>query len=109
MGRIGLEVAKRCLGFDMKVLYYDINQRKDLEAEYPMTHVDFDTLLRESDFVSLHTVLNDSTHHLISDDALAKMRPNAVLVNAARGPIVRSGCPLPGTVRRSDSRSPGWT
>ena len=88
MGRIGLEVAKRCLGFDMKVLYYDLNQRKDLEAEYPMTYVDLDALLRESDFVSLHTVLNDSTHHLISDDALAKMKSNAVLVNAARGPIV---------------------
>ena len=88
MGRIGLEVAKRCLGFDMKVLYYDLNQRKDLETDYPMTYVDLDTLLRESDFVSLHTVLNDSTHHMISDDALSKMRSNAILVNAARGPIV---------------------
>ena len=88
MGRIGLEVAKRCLGFDMKVLYYDLSQREDLEAEYPMTYVDLDTLLRESDFVSLHTVLNDSTHHLISDAALATMKASAVLVNAARGPIV---------------------
>ena len=72
----------------MKVLYYDLNQREDLEAEYPMTYVDLDTLLRESDFVSLHTVLNDSTHHLISDAALATMKASAVLVNAARGPIV---------------------
>ncbi len=88
MGRIGLEVAKRGLGFDMKILYYDIAPREDLEADYPLTFVDLDTLLRESDFVSLHTVLDESTHHLISDDAFSKMKSNAVLVNAARGPIV---------------------
>ena len=88
MGRIGLEVAKRGLGFDMKILYYDVAPRKDLEAQYPLAFVDLDTLLRESDFVSLHTVLDDSTHHLISDDAFSKMKANAVLVNAARGPIV---------------------
>lgn len=88
MGRIGLEVAKRCLGFDTKILYYDKGRREDLEADYPLNFVDFDTLLMESDFVSLHTVLDDSTYHLISDDAFAKMKTNSVLVNAARGPIV---------------------
>ena len=88
MGRIGLEVAKRCLGFDTKILYYDKGRREDLEADYPLNFVDFDTLLMESDFVSLHTVLDDSTYHLISDDAFAKMKTNSILVNAARGPIV---------------------
>ena len=88
MGRIGLEVAKRCLGFDTKILYYDKGRREDLEADYPLNFVDFDTLLMESDFVSLHTVLDDSTYHLISDEALDKMKTNSVLVNAARGPIV---------------------
>ena len=88
MGRIGLEVAKRCLGFDTKILYYDKGRREDLEVDYPLNFVDFDTLLMESDFVSLHTVLDDSTYHLISDDAFAKMKTNSVLVNAARGPIV---------------------
>jgi glyoxylate reductase len=88
MGRIGLEVAKRCLGFDTKILYYDKGRREDLEADYPLNFVDFDTLLMESDFVSLHTVLDDSTYHLISDEAFDKMKTNSVLVNAARGPIV---------------------
>ena len=88
MGRIGLEVAKRCLGFDANILYYDVAQRKDLESAYPLKFVDLDTIFRESDFVSIHTVLDETTHHLINDEALSKMKKNSILVNAARGPIV---------------------
>ena len=88
MGRIGVEVAKRAQGFDMDVLYSDVVRREDLEAQYPFKYVDLDTLLRESDFVSLHTVLSDATYHLIGEEALAKMKPTAVLVNASRGPVV---------------------
>ena len=88
MGRIGLEVAKRCLGFDANILYYDVAQRKDLESNYPLKFVDLDTIFRESDFVSIHTVLDETTHHLINDEALSKMKNNSILVNAARGPIV---------------------
>lgn len=88
MGRIGLEVAKRCLGFDANILYYDVAQRKDLESDYPLKFVDLDTIFRESDFVSIHTVLDETTHHLINDEALSKMKTNSILVNAARGPIV---------------------
>jgi len=88
MGRIGFEVAKRSVGFNMKVLYHDIVRREDFEAELPMEYVDMDTLLARSDFVSLHTVLNDATYHLIDAEALAKMKSTAVLVNAARGPVI---------------------
>ncbi len=88
LGRIGLEVAKRGFGFDMEVMYSDIVRREDLEAQYPLRYVDMDTLLRESDFVSLHAVLDESTYHLIDEEALAKMKPTAVLVNASRGPVV---------------------
>ena len=88
MGRIGFEVARRGRGFDMEVLYSDIVRREDLEALLPMTYVDMDSLLERSDFVSLHTVLDDSTYHLIGEAELAKMKPTSVLVNAARGPIV---------------------
>jgi lactate dehydrogenase-like 2-hydroxyacid dehydrogenase len=91
MGRIGLEVARRARGFDMEVLYTDVVRREDIEAEHSLRFVDQDTLLRESDFVSLHCVLNEDTHHLISEDALLKMKPTAVLVNASRGPVVDSG------------------
>ena len=88
LGRIGVEVARRASGFDMKVLYSDVVRREDLESQYGVSYVDQDTLLRESDFISLHTNLTEATYHLIGEEALAKMKSTAVLVNAARGPIV---------------------
>ena len=88
MGRIGLEVARRASGFDMEVLYSDIVRREDLEAKYRIKYVDLETLVRHSDFITIHTVLNESTHHLIDEKALSKMKPTAVVVNAARGPII---------------------
>ena len=88
MGRIGAAVARRARGFDMSVLYTDIARREDLEAELSMRYVDQDTLLRDSDFVSLHTVLTDATHHLIGERELAAMKSTVVLVNASRGPVV---------------------
>lgn len=88
MGRIGFEVAKRSIGFDMKVIYHDVVRQDRYESELDMECVDMDTLLARSDFVSLHTVLNESTRHLIDARALSKMKQSAVLVNAARGSIV---------------------
>lgn len=88
MGRIGAEVAKRALGFDMRVLYYDTYRREDLEQRHGYRYVDLETLLRESDFVTLHVDLNPSTYHLISTEQFALMKPTAHLINAARGPIV---------------------
>ena len=88
MGRIGFEMARRSVGFDMKILYFDLNERKDLEAKLPMTRVDMDTLLAESDFVSLHVDLNPSTHHMMNAEAYKKMKNSAILINAARGPVV---------------------
>jgi glyoxylate reductase len=85
-GRIGRAVARRARGFNMRVMYYDptAGPEPGLEAEA----VDFDTLLREADFVSLHTPLNAETRHLMNAAAFARMKPNAVLVNTARGPVV---------------------
>lgn len=88
MGRIGIEVAKRGSGFEMPVLYNDVYRREDLETELGYRYVDQDTLLAEADFVTLHTVLNDKTYHLIGEAELAKMKPSAILVNASRGPVV---------------------
>ena len=88
LGRIGTAVAKRARGFDMRILYYDVRRRQDLEAEWGLEYVDLDTLLKESDFVTVHTVLNPQTHHLISEREFGLMKQTAVLVNAARGPIV---------------------
>ena len=89
LGRIGEAVAKRARGFDMRILYYnDVRRREDLEAEWGLEYVDLDTLLRESDFVTIHTILSPETHHLIGERAFQLMKETAVLVNAARGPIV---------------------
>ena len=72
----------------MQVLYHDVVRREDLEQSMGIRHVDMDTLLNESDFVSVHVPLFKETYHLINDAAFAKMKNSAVLVNSARGPIV---------------------
>jgi glyoxylate reductase len=88
-GRIGRAVARRALGFGMRVLYHD-SVRADAAAERELkaTATDLDTLLREADFVSLHTLLSPETRHLINERTLRLMKKTAVLVNAARGPVV---------------------
>ena len=86
-GRIGKAMARRATGFDMRVLYYDPNEQES-DAATKAIKVDFETLLRESDFISLHTPLTHATRHLIGSSAFSKMKPNAVLVNTARGPVV---------------------
>ena len=86
-GRIGKAMARRAVGFDMRVIYYSPNEKKP-DPELKATRVDFETLLEESDFISLHVPLTPKTHHLIDAQALSKMKPNAVLVNTARGPVV---------------------
>lgn len=86
-GRIGKAMARRAVGFDMRVIYYDPLETKP-SPEIHATRVDFETLLEESDFVSLHTPLTADTHHLINADALGMMKQNAVLVNTSRGPVV---------------------
>jgi glyoxylate reductase len=85
-GRIGRAVAKRAAGFDMNVIYYDPSVSSDpgLKAK----SVDLDTLLSQSDFISLHTPLNHETYHLINAAALKKMKPNVVLVNTSRGGVI---------------------
>ncbi len=87
-GRIGQGMAKRASGFDMRVLYYDVYRREDLEKSMGVMYADVDTLLRESDFITVHTDLNEKTRHLINAAAFAKMKRSAILVNSARGPIV---------------------
>ncbi|GAB4436107.1 MAG: D-glycerate dehydrogenase [Anaerolineae bacterium] len=87
-GRIGRAVARRARGFEMRVIFYDPNAGDDAEARSLGESVDLDTLLRESDFVSLHTPLTDATRHLIDAAALEQMKPTAILINTARGPVV---------------------
>ncbi len=87
-GRIGQAVARRAAGFEMRVLVFDPSFQNEDDH---ITPIDLETLLAESDFVSLHTPLNEHTHHLISAAELAQMKPSAILINTARGPVVDPG------------------
>ena len=88
-GRIGREMAKRARGFDMQVLYHDVNRASpEDEAALGARPVAMDELLAESDFVTLHTNLTPETEHLMDAAAFARMKPGAVLINTSRGPVV---------------------
>src|SRR5262245_21789709 len=88
-GRIGRAMSRRALGFGMRVLYQDaVAADAATERELKASRVDLSTLLRESDFVTLHTPLIPETRHLINRETLRAMKKTAYLVNAARGPVV---------------------
>ena len=88
-GRIGRAMARRARGFGMRVLYHDaVRADAAVERELQATAADLPTLLRESDYVTLHTLLTPDTKHLINERTLRLMKKTAVLVNAARGPVV---------------------
>lgn len=87
-GRIGYAVAKRATGFSMKILFYDVLPRPEIERDFGAKKVDLDTLLRESDFVSIHVPLMKETQHLISEQKLRLMKKTAYLINNSRGPVV---------------------
>jgi lactate dehydrogenase-like 2-hydroxyacid dehydrogenase len=88
LGRIGVAVAERARGFRMPVLYFDFVRREALEREFGYRYVSLETLLQESDFVTLHVPLFPETTGMIGAPQLALMKPTAYLINAARGPVV---------------------
>ncbi len=88
-GRIGKAVARHAQGFAMRTIYWTPRRKPEAEErEAGLTFVEFDQLLRESDFVSIHTPLTPQTRHQIGERELRLMKPTAFLVNTARGPIV---------------------
>ena len=88
-GRIGASVARKMAkGFGMKILYTDTFKNEELEREIGAQQVDLKTLLKESDFVSVHVNLTEETKHMISTNEFGMMKSNCVLINTARGPVV---------------------
>lgn len=85
MGRIGKAVAKRAEAFGMKIIY---NTKSGVKPELPWPYVSFETLLKESDVLSIHTPLTDLTRHLLTKKELLQMKKGSILINTARGPIV---------------------
>ena len=88
LGRIGRQVARRARAFDMKVLYHNRKRDEQAERDLGVSYVSFDELLRQSDFVSLNCPLTPETTNLIGKREFALMKPNAILLNIARGPVV---------------------
>lgn len=89
LGRIGTAMARRCRGgWNMRVLYHDEHRMEQNEHEVGAIKVDLETLLKQSDFVSLHCALTDSNHRMMSRELFRLMKPTAVFVNTARGPLV---------------------
>lgn len=89
-GRIGTAMARMSAGFGMRVLYTSSSSRnEELERDLGARRVDFDELLRESDFISIHTPLRPSTRHLFNADAFSRMKNTAILINTGRGPVIK--------------------
>lgn len=87
-GRIGRAVARRASGFGMKLIYWSPRRKPEAEQELGLIYRPFDDLLREADFVSVHTPLTPETRHQIGIRELALMKPTAFIINTARGPII---------------------
>jgi len=87
-GRIGSSVAKRAKGFNMKILYYDVVSRPELEKELSAKSVDLDTLFKESDFISIHVPLTKQTYHMINEEKLRLMKKTAYVINNSRGSVI---------------------
>lgn len=88
LGKIGRSVAKRARGFNMRVLYYSRTRKPHLEKELGVEYVDLDTLLRLSDFVSVHVPLTEKTYKMIGSREIGKMKRGSFLINTSRGGIV---------------------
>jgi glyoxylate reductase len=87
-GRIGYAVAQRAKGFGMKILFYDVIPRPEIERDFGAKKVDLDTLFKESDFISIHVPLMKETHHLVNAEKLKLMKKTAYLINNSRGPVI---------------------
>jgi glyoxylate reductase len=88
-GRIGRAVARRARGFNMRTIYHEPEQLSpEVEKDYHVEYKKLDDLLHEGDYISIHTSLNESTFHLISEREFSLMKKTAYVINASRGPVV---------------------
>lgn len=87
-GRIGVEMARRCKGaYQMNLIYHDLQRNRKGEEDLNATFVDFDTLLTQSDVISVHCSLSPETKEIFNQAAFEKMKPTSIFINTARGPV----------------------
>lgn len=89
MGRIGKAIAKRAIPCGLKIIYYDPIHIAEESIDFPAHYISFDELLKESDFISIHAPLTTETYHRFTKKEFRKMKKEAFLINAARGPLVK--------------------
>ena len=89
-GHIGMHVARMANGFEMKTLVYDIHKDKNLAKKYNFKYASFDSLLKNSDIITLHAPLNKYTEHMINSKNINKIKKGALLINTARGGLVET-------------------
>lgn len=89
LGRIGSRVAKRAMGWDMRVMYNKRSRDEEAEKELGIEFSELDNLLANSDFVSLHVPLTNETRGMINSEKIGKMKKGAMIINTARGPVVK--------------------
>lgn len=87
MGNIGKNVAKRALAFEMKVIYYSRNRKEEIEQEGAI-YKEKEDVIKEADFLTIHTAYKPELHHMIGKEEFEKMKPSAYFINAARGPLM---------------------
>jgi len=90
LGAIGSAFAKISHGLSLNILGYDKVEREELKQTYNVKYVDFDTLLKESDFISIHAPLTNENYHMFDKDSFEKMKPSAIIVNTGRGELIDS-------------------
>jgi glyoxylate reductase len=89
LGRIGKAVARKAVGFGLRIIYHDLEPLEQESLDFPAEYVSFDELLMRADFLSIHAPLSGETHHWFTRKEFEKMKDTAFLINAARGPLVR--------------------
>ena len=90
LGAIGSTFAKIVFGLNMNILGYDIFEREDLKQTLNVKYVDFDTLLKESDFISIHAPLTKENYHMFNEQSFNKMKKSAIIINTGRGELIDS-------------------
>jgi glyoxylate reductase len=106
-GRIGSAVAVRAHAFGAKIFYYDSHKNYEIDNGFNARKVTLNTLLRKSDFISVHLPLNKNTHHFLNKERLSLVKPTAILVNTARGEIIDESF-LTKMLRKNKIRSAGF-
>ncbi len=88
LGAIGSEMARLAHGIGLKILGYDLKENEKLKAKYNVHYTDFETLVRNSDFISLHSPLTKENYHLFNKEIFELMKPTAFIINTARGELI---------------------